>query len=303
MRQDTNPMHQTIVFLTLDDPGDYVMDDDLALPDLGALGWRVEMRSWRADRGREDRPARLAVVRSTWDYHRHPLAFLQAMAALEAEGTRLENPLSLLRWNVDKRYLRELGDRGIPIVHTRWLERGLEAGDLEAASDAFPAGEVVAKPLVGASAEDTLRIPRSRIPELEPGALRLFRGRPLQLQPFVEAVVHEGEYSLMYFDGIFSHAILKTPAVGDFRVQEEHGSRIVPILPGVDLLEASGRVIEAIPHGDAPLYARVDLVRWAGGWALMELELVEPSMYLRMDPGAPRRFAAAIDARARSNPG
>lgn len=291
-------------FLTLDEVGHFVIDDSLAVPPLEALGWSVEHVPWRRAGDLHPRPD-VALLRSTWDYHHHPEAFLTALQALEASGIRVENPLPLVRWNLDKRYLRELEGDGIRIVPTVWMEGGLEPGDLARLQAHFGRGamgagadEVILKPVVGAGSDDTLRIPSASTGEQEAAALALFRGRPLQVQPFVPAVVDEGEYSLIYLGGGFSHAILKTPTAGDFRVQEEFGSRIVRVEPESGLMAAADAVLEAARrHGD-PLYARVDLVRTPEGWALMELELIEPSLYLRLDPDAPARLAQAVDARS-----
>jgi len=298
-----------LVFLTLDDPGSYVMDDDLAVPPLEARGWTVEVIPWRqavrnVRAGSGPRPLpRVAIVRSTWDYQRVPGAFLEGMAELERAGIPVENGLPWLRWNLDKRYLRELEARGVPIVPTLWLDQGLEAGDLQRAASRFGVPELIVKPVVGAGAEDTLRIPVERIGEMEPSILPIFRGRPLQLQPFLPDVLTDGEYSLVYFDGRYSHTLLKTPALGDFRVQEEYGGHLVRVDPTPDLQDAAQRVLTSPPVPGVPLYARVDLVRHAGQWVLMELELIEPSLYLRMDPEAPERFAAAVDARLRTGGG
>lgn len=294
-----------VVFLTLDQVGDFVIDDDMALPALEALGWPVVVRPWKemvreAAQGPLPTPSpALVVIRSTWDYHHVPQLFLEGMEALERRGLLLENSLPLVRWNLDKRYLRELEERGVPIVPTLWRDHGLEPGDLAGAARHFRAGEMIVKPVVGASAEDTLRIRVEDIPRREEEALELFRGRSAQLQPFVPAVVEEGEYSLVYFSGRYSHTLLKTPVAGDFRVQEEYGSALTTVEPGALLRAAAERVLEAIPIPETPLYARVDLVRWREAWVLMELELIEPSLYLRMEEGAPARFAAAVDARIR----
>jgi hypothetical protein len=114
------------------------------------------------------------------------------------------------------------------------------------------------------------------------------------IQPFEPAIVSEGEFSLLYFNGEFSHGILKVPKRGDFRVQEEHGSEIRSITPEPALLAAGNAAIRAI--GKKLLYARADLVRHGNEFRVMELELVEPALYLRMDPGAPDRFADAVIA-------
>jgi hypothetical protein len=114
-------------------------------------------------------------------------------------------------------------------------------------------------------------------------------------QPFLRSIVEEGEYSLFYFGGELSHAVLKSPKEEDFRVQEEHGGLIRPVEPPAPLIELGHGLVESLPV--PPLYARVDLARLdSGGYALMELELIEPSLYFRTDPESPRKFARAFDA-------
>ena len=120
-----------------------------------------------------------------------------------------------------------------------------------------------------------------------------FVGREMLAQPFVDAIVDEGEFSLFYFDGSLSHTILKTPQTDDFRVQEEHGGIITAVTPEEKLVQCGAQVMEAL--GETPLYARPDFVRTPeGGFALMELELIEPALYFRMDEGSPMRFASAF---------
>ncbi|MGB5132340.1 MAG: hypothetical protein WBO00_06975, partial [Steroidobacteraceae bacterium] len=121
-----------------------------------------------------------------------------------------------------------------------------------------------------------------------------FARRPLMMQPFERGILAEGEFSLIYFNGELSHSILKVPKPGDFRVQEEHGSEIRSVRPEPALIAAGNAAIAAI--GRPLLYARADLVRHDSGFRIMELELVEPAIYLRTDPGAPERFAEAVAA-------
>ncbi|MGY8690993.1 MAG: hypothetical protein ACKVHP_25045 [Verrucomicrobiales bacterium] len=119
----------------------------------------------------------------------------------------------------------------------------------------------------------------------------------MMLQPFIPDVIATGEHSLFYFGGQFSHCVLKTPTTGDFRVQEEHGGLIETAVPAKDLLAAGQRVIDAI--GTSLLYARVDLVRMPDGApALMEVELIEPSLYFNYDDLSPVKFAEALDRSA-----
>jgi glutathione synthase/RimK-type ligase-like ATP-grasp enzyme len=283
-------------FLTLEDATGYVIDDDLAHAPLRNLGWQVDTVPWPREANWQAFDA--VVIRSTWDYHHDPDRFLAVLARIEQAGVPLYNGLELVRWNLRKTYLRDLAARGVATVPTLFRDR-LEPGELPALHDALGAGELVLKPQVGANAEGARRVSGSATREEAAAAHAYYRDRPLLVQPFVPSVTTEGEYSLFYFDGALSHAVLKTPRAADFRVQEEHGGVVRPVQPDEPLREAGASALRAL--GDAPLYARADLVRAPGGSAawLMELELVEPSLYLRMDPEAPERFAAALDRRAR----
>ena len=283
-------------FLTLADPTGFVIDDELAIAPLAKLGWQVDTVPWDA-RGVRWRDYDLVVIRSTWDYQEQPAQFLAVLAEIEDSGTRLENRLPLVRWNLRKTYLRELAARGVPIAPTLWRDR-LRPGELGALFAEAGSEEAVIKPVVGAGAAGAWRLDRTSLRERAAGIEGYYRERPLMLQPFARAVLKEGEYSLFYFGGVYSHAVVKVPQAGDFRVQEEHGGDIRAIDPGPSLREATGLTLAALD--ESPLYLRADFVRANDGigWWLMELELVEPALYLRMDPDAPRRFAEAIAARA-----
>ncbi len=285
-----------VAFLTMDRLDGFVTYDHLAVAPLAARGWDVAFVPWR-DAG-DGRAFEAVVVRSPWDYQDDPDAFLDALAALDAGPARLANPLGVMRWNLDKRYLRGLAARGVPTLPTEWGD-GLTADDVRALHARFAAGpsagEIVVKPTVGANADGAFR--------LAPGAdasaaIDVLGVRPWLAQPFVQAVVDEGEVSVFLFGGEPSHAVLKTPAAGDFRVQEEHGGaiRAVPLTPA--LVDAASRAVAAAGDADGAegplLYARADLVRWDGGWAVMEVELVEPSLYFAYDDASPVRFADAF---------
>ncbi len=284
-----------IAFLGMDDLGVYVSDDDLSHPHLAALGWEVEVVPWRSPGVRWERFA-AAVIRTTWDYQDHVPAFLAALERIEAAGVPVANPLPLVRANVRKTYLLDLAARGCRVPRTE-VVRALDASALAAfARDAGSAG-LVAKPVIGASGWEAFHV-RPGDTAAAVAALRVLAGREVLLQPFLPAVLVEGERSLVFFGGVFSHALDKVPVAGEFRVQEEHGgiiSGVEPDAASMEVAETALRLLDSVP-----LYARVDLVRDAGRPVLMELELIEPSLYLRTDPGAPVRFAAAVDAWVRA---
>lgn len=287
-------------FLTLENPAGYVIDDDLAYQPLQELGWRVEAIPWSRP-GVSWSSYDAVVIRSTWDYAAVPQKFLAALAAIEQSGAPLFNDLQTVRWNLDKTYLRSLAERDVPIVPTAWRER-LHRGELAALFDEAGSEEIVVKPVVGAGAIGAFRLERGSLtPQRAAEVEAYYADRALMAQPFLKAITSEGEYSLFYFDGQFSHAIQKVPQPGDFRVQEEHGSQILSTAADAQLRAAGDRAVQAI--GNVPLYARADLVRANHGndfW-LIELELVEPSLYLRMDDQSPQRFAEALDRRFRAS--
>lgn len=286
-------------FLTLSDPTGFVIDDDLAHEPLQRRGWQVESIPWDAP-GVEWKQYEIVVIRSTWDYQHHPDKFLAALARIERAGTRLENSLDIVRWNMRKTYLRGLAARGVPILPTLWRD-GLQPGGLLPLFAELGSEEIVIKPVMSGNAQGAYRLDRSRASVQAAEIEAYYASRPLMIQPFESRVVSEGEFSLFYFDGSYSHCVLKVPKPGDFRVQEEHGGDIRAVNAEPALLEAAAETMAALPA--TPLYARADFIRHdASSFRIMELELVEPALYLRMDASAPARFADAIVARASGPP-
>jgi glutathione synthase/RimK-type ligase-like ATP-grasp enzyme len=221
-----------------------------------------------------------------WGYHFRIDEWLALLARVEATGAPpMINPPSLLRWNSDKAYLEELAGKGVPTVASRTVA-ALDEAALEAAREAFGA-QLVVKPLVSASADDTFRIgPGDGVPDS-------VRGRRMLVQPFMPAISAVGEYSLILFNGEFSHAIVKRPKSGDFRVQPHLGGSETPCAPPVGAIELARAALAAAP---APaIYARVDMIEDASGELLiMELELIEPALWLQHSPDGGAAFAGAI---------
>jgi len=282
-----------IAFLTLHDPAGFVIDDELAVLPLARRGIHVDTIPW--DRpGVDWRQYALVVIRSTWDYQHSAEAFLRVLEAIEHQGIRLENGSEIVRWNMQKTYLRDLAGRGIETVPTFWRE-GLRAGELVPLFEELRSDEGVIKPVMSSNAQGAWKLDARRARELAPEIEAYFAGRPLMMQPFERGIAEEGEFSMIYLNGAYSHGILKTPKHGDFRVQEEHGSTIVSIAPEPALLAAGADAIAAV--GQKLLYARADFVRSGDTFRVMELELVEPSLYLRIDAGAAERFADTVASR------
>ncbi len=278
-------------FLTTDKDG-LTDDDQLAATLISDLGGRVTPVAWQAADTNWSAYDRV-VVRSTWDYHLDSEEFMNRLAEIEESGVDLRNPLELIRWNVPKTYLQDLQTSGISIVPTVWRE-GLKPGDLNALIKEVGTEQVILKPVVSASAEGLVVVESKMVDEVRPGVERSFSERPLMAQPFVDAVTTEGEFSLVYFDGHFSHGVVKKPQAGDFRVQQDFGGRSRAVDPEPALLETANQILATLPT--IPTYSRVDLARSNHGdnfW-LMELELIEPELFLGSDPQAARRFAQAV---------
>jgi len=278
-------------FLTLEERGDFVIDDEHAIEPLANLGWRVSTVSWRQSAelwGRFD----AVIIRSTWDYWDDVPAFLDVLAEVNRQ-TRLANPLSLVHWNLAKTYLRDLEGKGVGIVPTLWLDALHPHSPVQCARH-LETDQLVVKPVVGANGQDAFRFSRDEDPLRWSEISARFPGRACMVQPFMPNVLSEGEYSLFFFSGEFSHAILKVPAAGEFRSQEERGAEVLSVRPEDDLLQSARKALAALTQ--SPLYARIDMVRNAANqFDVMELELIEPSLYLRTDAEAPGRFARAID--------
>lgn len=236
---------------------------------------------------------RCAVFRSTWDYFDRRHEFEAWLNHIRSR-TRLCNEADLIEWNMDKHYLADLETRGIPIVPSKFIERGT-AASLRDLFDESGWDEAILKPCVSGAARHTYRVNRESAPQLEPVMRRLLIEESLILQPFQESVMRDGENSLMLFDGRFTHAVRKVPKPGDFRVQDDHGGIVHPYRPTDTEIRFAERAIAACPSAAA--YARVDLVRDDRGLlAVMELELIEPELWLREHPPAATAFADAIAA-------
>lgn len=276
-------------FLSSDIPQGIPCDDYLAEDPLAALGWSVRTVPWKAA-GTDWSAFDLVVIRSTWDYQDDPDRFLKILREIEEAGTPVENPPAMAAWNLDKIYLHDLEDKGIPIVPTLF---GRGPGNLGALFSDLNTRELVIKPRIGASALDTFRVAASQ--DLSQVA-ETFRDRDWMAQPFVESILTRGEFSLFHFDGELSHVIAKRPGRGDFRVQEEYGGMNTLVeRPEPEMAGVADAVLACLDQ--MPLYARTDLVEWQGGICLMELELIEPSLYLRMEKTAGQRFARALARR------
>jgi hypothetical protein len=230
------------------------------------------------------------VIRSCWDYHLQPETFLRWIADLEAANIPIFNPAPLIRWNANKSYLRDLEAQGIPIVPTFWPEDH-NAFSLEHTLRELNWKKAVVKPRISATAYRTELVTADNAAASQPLVDELHRGPGVMLQKFMPGIATEGEWSLIFFAGKFSHAVLKRPKPGDFRVQNDFGGTSDLAGPTPHVLASATRTLQAV---DPTLYARVDGIVEDGQFRLMELELIEPALFLADHPAAPSRFAKVI---------
>ncbi|MDQ3055654.1 MAG: hypothetical protein M3R66_18135 [Actinomycetota bacterium] len=268
-------------------------DEPLLLAALDALDIRVSVVDW-------DRPADwaahdLAVIRSTWDYARRHDEFLSWATATGAV-TRLHNPVAMLTWNTDKRYLTELSDAGLPVIETMFLAPGSGLPRTELSRP------IVVKPSVSAGGQDTARYAAKELPRAREHVARLHAERRVAMvQPYLEAVEVSDETALVYIGGRFSHAAAKGALLraGAAEAGLFAAERVVPTTPSPAerTLGDAAMAWLAVAHLGSPLYARIDLLPdTEGSPRILEVELAEPSLFLETDAGAADRMAAAIQA-------
>ncbi|WP_421837903.1 ATP-grasp domain-containing protein [Novosphingobium sp.] len=229
-----------------------------------------------------------ALIGTPWDYQDNREAFLAKLDAIAALGVPVCNAPEVVRWNIDKGYLAELGTRGVATIPTLLLDNPGRA-EILAAFDHFACDRVVVKRRVGAGAEGQFDFTRDA-----PPAADWRMGHAALVQPFLSGIVEEGEHSLIFIDGQFCHALIKRPAPGDYRVQSLYGGWDTAVTPAADDLATAQAVIAGLPF-PAPLYARIDLVRGPEGHLLlMEAELIEPFLYPLQGPELGPRLLAGL---------
>ena len=281
-----------VVFATCDHQPLIARDDQPLADALNALGIEVVPIPWTEIDPYAVVDSPPILLRSTWDYHRMPTLFLSWLDSLADSGRVTMNPPTVARGNVDKIYLQTLAAAGIAIPRTRWLDR-IDNATIDRAIREEGWERAVLKPRIAATAYGTFLMSKgSTLPDED---FAPARASGAMLQEVVPEIVADGETSIVYAGGAFSHAVVKRARDGEFRVQQDFGGRVEAASPSAALFSFAASVMTLVP--DTCLYARVDVVESSRGPLLMELELIEPELYFLHVPEAAARMARLVAER------
>lgn len=264
--------------------------DSLLIKPMKEAGFDAVAVPW--DRKKVDWSSfEVVVIRSCWDYHKRVDEFYEWLEQLETSGVRVFNPLNIIRWNADKHYLEKFISRGISVIPTHFVNQG-ETYDLREILARLDRPEIIVKPTFGASADGVRRIRRHDLKKIERAVQNVLRFGDAMIQPYLSEIKTGGEYSFVFFGKKFSHAIIKKPAINDFRTQPNFGGSESVVEVGLNFINQAQQIIN---EDSGPLlYARVDGIMIEGKLQLMELELIEPYLFFEFEPSAAQKFVQAM---------
>lgn len=273
------------------------IDNNLFLYALSEAGLDYELVVWDKPNICWEKYAAV-LIRATWDYIEGKRdTFIQTLQAITHQNIPLYNPVDIIRWNSHKSYLLELQQKDVRILNTLILSQD-KISKLMIFKQHINDDECIIKPAISGGAYKTFRLKSATIPQVLCANFK--EDEEILIQAFMPEILNEGEWSLIFFNGIYSHAVLLKPAAGDFRVQIKHGGTVQSNCPTKAMIQEAKRVLSLI-DGEVPLYARIDFVRKNNQLYLMELELIEPALFFRWEPAAASRLADALLRRLASD--
>jgi len=278
-------------FLTIKDLSGFESYDHLLIGPMKENGWDVSFIPW--DKLNQNwNNFDLVIVRSTWNYQNHLDEFLNVLRMIDQSKALLLNPLPLIEWNVNKTYLKDLKKDGIPIIPSLFFD-DFDIDEVRNSFNTFDSEKVIIKPTVGANADKIMIINKSDNMDTLKKTKDIYKYRSFILQPFINSIKKDGEVSLIFFNKDFSHALSKVPKKGDFRVQEEHGGTL-KLLKNLDeqKINLCKEILSLLPYDF--FYSRIDLVVDEGNPLLMEIEVIEPSLYFNLEPKSANLFAKKV---------
>jgi glutathione synthase/RimK-type ligase-like ATP-grasp enzyme len=268
-----------IALVTYNDNGLYTSslnEDDVLIQFLNSNELNVEKVIWNNPQVVWEN-FDLVMLKSPWDYFNLIEDFYQWLNQLKSKNIKLLNPVDTILWNADKHYLKDIEDAGLTIAKSIFLEKGADI-NLKHYFHKFSSEKLIVKPAVSGGAKNTFKVTPENVTTVNSELNMLLKEEAFIVQPFLKEIEENGEWSFLFFGGEFSHALLKKAKPGDFRVQHSFGGTIHPQQPSSDLLITVKRYVDQFANGC--LYARVDGVLVNNEFQLIELELIEPYLFL-----------------------
>jgi len=265
-------------------------EDDKLLNFLKEKGLNIEKVIWN-DQQVAWEDYSLAILKSPWDYFDLIEEFYSWLDHLEAKKVKLLNPIEVVRWNADKQYLQEIEAAGLKITPSSFAQNK-ESVNLEHFFEKFYTNKLIVKPCVSGGAKNTFKVTLDNVKEINQKLNLLIQDEDFIIQPFLPEILEKGEWSFIFFNGTYSHSLIKQAKPGDFRVQPAHGGSVHPQKPGEELIATAQQYVTLFAKDC--LYARVDGTFVNGEFLLMELELIEPFLFLNTDPQNYERYYKAL---------
>lgn len=262
---------------------DYLTDKGI---DLRREVWNDPAVNWAAYDG--------IILKSPWDYHEKHTEFLNWVDGLTQQGVQTFNTTEVVRWNSDKHYLKDVLDSGLPAIPTLYLEKNTSVDPKRNYFQELDTTRLVIKPCISAGAKNTILVTPEEFPGQVSAINTWLQEEAYMIQPFVPEIL-EGEWSLLFFGGKYSHSLLKTPKEQDFRVQHYLGGKVSYLEADENLIAQAAEFVSAFASGT--LYARVDGVVIRGVFHLMELELIEPYLFLDNEPERLENYYRALKSK------
>ncbi|MFD2286520.1 hypothetical protein GJU39_01155 [Pedobacter petrophilus] len=284
-----------IALVTYHDQGAYdsqtvESEDQRLLIFLQEKGLNIEMVIWNDPKVNWEN-YQLAILKSPWDYFDLITDFYLWLNHLEEKKIKLLNPIDVVRWNTDKQYLQEIEAAGLAITPCSFIYKN-EKVILENFFDFYHTDQLIVKPCISGGAKNTFKVTKDNIDEVISKLTLLIQDEDFIIQPFLSEIVEHGEWSFIFFNGIYSHCLVKKVKDGDFRVQPSHGGSVHPQNPDQSLIDTASAYVNLFAKDC--LYARVDGTFVNEKFLLMELELIEPFLFLNTDPLNYERYYQAL---------
>jgi len=265
-------------------------EDDKLLNFLQEKGLNIEKVIWN-DKHIKWEDYSLAILKSPWDYFDLIEEFYIWLDQLEAKKVKLLNPIEVVRWNANKQYLQEIEAAGLKITPSFFIQNK-ESVNLEHFFEKFNTNKLIVKPCVSGGAKNTFKVTVDNVTKVNQKINLLIQDEDFIIQPFLPEILENGEWSFVFFNGTYSHSLIKQAKPGDFRVQPAHGGSVHPQKPNEELIAIAKQYV-ALFAKDC-LYARVDGTFVNGEFLLMELELIEPFLFLNTEPENYERYYSAL---------